>query len=449
LGSQPDVSDDAAIELTGVGKQYQRGGAAPVYRTIRESITNFARRPFRGASAEPGGAGKQFWALRDLDLKVGHGEVVGVIGRNGSGKSTLLKLIAGITLPTAGEIRLAGAVTPLLQIGAGFHPELTGRENVYLNAAILGLSRREVDRRMSSIIEFSGIADFIDTEVRRYSSGMHVRLAFAVAVQTDPEILLVDEVLAVGDADFQKRCLEKVEEIAAGGTTVLLVTHNMALLTRFCERAILLERGRMIAEGGAEKVASQYLESGLGLRAERVWPDPERRPGGDIARVIAVRILDPGGEPAPAFDVRRPIKVEFEFEVLREAVVVPGFTLHNEQQLHLWTAADHDADLQRSRRAPGFYRSSVVVPGNLLADGTYRVGIQLRTFEPQRLEADAREAIAFTVMDSIVGDAARGHWRGNWAGAVRPRLDWTTGRLDEGEAPIQPSSTKSRVARSK
>jgi lipopolysaccharide transport system ATP-binding protein len=423
----------AAIELTGVGKRYQIGTGAPGYATLRESITNIVRRPFQRGRPNQRPSATPFWALRDLDLRLGRGEVVGVIGRNGSGKSTLLKLIAGVTWPTTGRIELEGRVTPLLEVGTGFHPELTGRENVYLNGAILGLSRREVDRRFQSIVEFAGIHKFMDTEVRRYSSGMHVRLAFAVAAHTDPEILLIDEVLTVGDAEFQKRCLEKVEEIAAGGTTVLLVTHNMAMVTRFCERAILLRDGRQVAEGKPDDVVSAYLETAFALRAEVVWPE-HAWPGGAISKIVSARLLDEDGQLSTTVDIRKPIAVEIEFAVLKEAIVAPGFTLHNQNTLHLWTAADQAHQL----RSPGRYRSTVQVPGNLLADGNYSVGVQLRTFDPQRLEAEARDVVLFSVVDSLAGDAARGHWRGHWQGAIRPLLSWATLPVEAGgsSAPV-------------
>ena len=233
------------------------------YRTLRESLAAAATWPLRKLQGKVGGSVEEFWALKDVNLEIQQGEVVGFIGRNGAGKSTLLKILSRITAPTTGEIRLHGRVGSLLEVGTGFHPELTGRENVYLNGSILGMSRREIQSKFDEIVEFSGVEKFLDTPVKRYSSGMYVRLAFAVAAHLEPELLVVDEVLAVGDAEFQKKCLGKMGEVAKTGRTVLFVSHNMAAVSELCSRVMILQSGHVIADGPTTSIVSQYLADAL------------------------------------------------------------------------------------------------------------------------------------------------------------------------------------------
>jgi lipopolysaccharide transport system ATP-binding protein len=243
--------NDVAIQIRGLGKRYRLGGARKGYKTLRESIVAAALAPFRhfsAASKAENGEGV-FWALKDVNFDVGQGEVIGVIGRNGAGKSTLLKVLSRITDPTEGEIDINGRVGSLLEVGTGFHPELTGRENVYLNGAILGMRRAEITRRFDEIVEFAEVERFLDTPVKYYSSGMYMRLAFAVAAHLEPEILVVDEVLAVGDMQFQKKCMGKMESVAAAGRTVLFVSHNIGAIRTLCQRVVWLESGRLKMAG--------------------------------------------------------------------------------------------------------------------------------------------------------------------------------------------------------
>ena len=243
----PIGSEPPAIELVGVSKRFQLQEG----RTLREFVPAL----LRGRGWSP-----PFYALRDVTFSVARGETLGIIGRNGSGKSTILKLIAGVTAPSEGEIGVYGRVSPLIELGAGFHPDLTGRENVFLNASILGMSRKEVSARFDEIISFAELWDFVDTPVKRYSSGMYIRLGFSVAVHSDPEILLIDEVLAVGDAGFQEKCLAKMREFQSQGVTIVLVTHSMGLVQDFCERAILLSAGRLLADGAPAEVVQSYTD---------------------------------------------------------------------------------------------------------------------------------------------------------------------------------------------
>ncbi len=255
----------SVIRIENLSKSYriQHGAARSEYRTLRESLAAAATWPLRKLQGKVGGSVEEFWALKDVNLEIQQGEVVGFIGRNGAGKSTLLKILSRITAPTTGEIRLHGRVGSLLEVGTGFHPELTGRENVYLNGSILGMSRREIQSKFDEIVEFSGVEKFLDTPVKRYSSGMYVRLAFAVAAHLEPELLVVDEVLAVGDAEFQKKCLGKMGEVAKTGRTVLFVSHNMAAVSELCSRVMILQSGHVIADGPTTSIVSQYLADAL------------------------------------------------------------------------------------------------------------------------------------------------------------------------------------------
>jgi len=254
-----DAMRDCAIVCRGVGKSYTLGERQS-YRTLREAISEAVRAPFRALSKrEASDAPREFWALRDVSFDVRHGEILGVIGHNGAGKSTLLKILSRITAPTEGEIEIAGRVGSLLEVGTGFHAELTGRENIFLNGSILGMRRRDIVRKFDDIVAFAEVENFIDTPVKRYSSGMYVRLAFAVAVHLEPEILVIDEVLAVGDAEFQRKCLNKIREIGSGNRTILLVSHNMAAIRNICDRAMVLERGRITEIGDVNRAVDNYL----------------------------------------------------------------------------------------------------------------------------------------------------------------------------------------------
>ncbi len=318
---------ETVIQVENVGKRYVLGtGGDPArYQTMRESLMSGLRAPARwlrrslngahAAAASP--ADNEFWALHDVSFKVQRGDVVGIIGRNGAGKSTLLKVLSRITEPTRGRVAIRGRVASLLEVGTGFHPELTGRENIYLNGAILGMTRVEIKAKFDEIVAFSEVERFLDTPVKRYSSGMYVRLAFAVAAHLEPEILIVDEVLAVGDANFQKKCLSKMQDVGQGGRTVLFVSHSMPAITRLCTRAILLNEGRVLSDGPTAQVVSAYLGSGLNGAATREWPDPAKAPGNHVARLRAVRVLTGDSALTDAVDIRLEIRIILDFDVLQ------------------------------------------------------------------------------------------------------------------------------------
>ena len=276
---------DIAISVKSLSKQYHISAKQKAYRTLRDTLADAFVSPFRrtrrllrGQASAAAELDETFWALQDVSFEVRHGEVVGIIGRNGAGKSTLLKILSRITEPTEGYADIHGRVGSLLEVGTGFHPELTGRENIYLNGSILGMRKGEIDCKFDEIVAFAEVERFIDTPVKHYSSGMYLRLAFAVAAYLEPEILLVDEVLAVGDARFQKKCLNKMQDVGQHGRTVLFVSHNMPAITRLCERVILLDEGRVLQDGPSYQVVRTYLNSGLGTSAAREWSDPAKAP---------------------------------------------------------------------------------------------------------------------------------------------------------------------------
>ena len=291
----------AAIATHALSKRYRLGELQASYGTLRDSIVGLVGKVGRRHRHE------EIWALRDVSFEVQEGEVLGLIGANGAGKSTLLKVLTRITAPTSGRAEIRGRVGSLLEVGTGFHSELTGRENIYLNGAVLGMKRREIARKFDEIVEFSGISTFLDTPVKRYSSGMYVRLAFSVAAHLEPEILLVDEVLAVGDAEFQRRCLGRMEDLGDSGRTVILVSHNMQTITQLCDRVVLLEGGSVVADGPSSETVAAYLQSVHGTGSSALWPDLAEAPGDDLVRLRSLRVVDESGETTSAVDVRRPV----------------------------------------------------------------------------------------------------------------------------------------------
>lgn len=422
-----------AIRAEGLGKKF-RLGERERYKALRDRLTREAIAPFRalsrlvsGRPPLPPAEREEFWALRDVHFDIAPGEVVGLIGRNGAGKSTLLKILSRIIEPTAGRALLRGRVGSLLEVGTGFHPELTGRENIYLNGTILGMERREVRRKFDEIVDFSGVAPFLDTPVKQYSSGMYMRLAFAVAAQLEPEILLVDEVLAVGDSSFQKKCIGKMDEVGRQGRTVVFVSHSMTAVTRLCQRAILLDRGRVVADGPAAEVAAAYLRSDLGTMAHRLWPDPATAPGDHVVRLRSVGVVGDDGAFHATADIRRPVMLEMVYDVLLpDHNPVPNFHVHNEEGICVFVTADTDPQWRGRPKPVGRYVSRVTIPGNFLSEGTLIVDAAISTMDPAVVHAHEREAVAFQVIDSLDGDSVRGEYGGVVPGVVRPRLDWYT-----------------------
>lgn len=423
-----------AIRVEHLSKDYRIGARQQAYRTLRETVSEAMMAPFHRIrkllQGEASGAAElheTFWALRDVSFEIQRGEVVGLIGRNGAGKSTLLKILSQITEPTTGQITMYGRVGSLLEVGTGFHSELTGRENIYLNGAILGMKRREIMKRFDEIVDFAEVEQFIDTPVKHYSSGMYLRLAFAVAAHLEPEILLVDEVLAVGDARFQRKCLQKMQDVGQEGRTVIFVSHNMPAITRLCQRALLLEAGQLQHDGPAPRVVGAYLNLGLSTSAVHEWPEPVVRSNADIVRVCAVRVRAKDGSLTDVVDIRQPVGLEMEYEVVQEGyVLMPHFHLLNEEGLHIFSANDTDSVWRRRPRPVGRYVSTAWIPGNFLADGMLFVDAALTTLAPNIHQFTERQVVAFQVVDTTEGDAARGDWAGRMKGVVRPLLQWQT-----------------------
>ena len=411
-----------AVAVEGLSKRYRIGELQAAYGTLRESLSHLAKRV---AGQEHRRGHDEIWALEDVSFGLEEGKALGIIGRNGAGKSTLLKILTRITTPTAGRAEIRGRVGSLLEVGTGFHPELTGRENVYLNGAILGMKRREINAKLPEIAEFSGVEKFLDTPVKRYSSGMHVRLAFSVAAHFEPEIMLVDEVLSVGDAEFQARCLGRMEDIGATGRTVIFVSHNLQAVSQLCDRAILLENGRVVVDGPSSEVVARYLQTVSGTSSEQTWEDQDA-PGDDLVRLRSVRITRSDGETADFVDVREPIGVELAFSVLRDGpAVVPKIKLASSGQI-IFNAMDVDPRWQEPSR-PGDYVTTAWIPANFLNEGLVTVDAAVCSIDSPKLHhhVSVHEAASFHVQDPLEGDSSRGTFTGQWRGVVRPLLHWT------------------------
>lgn len=428
----------AAIKVSGLSKLYRLGvredndsaRQGGVLELLKKPIENYKKHK---ALAEFGDVDFSsavqrddiLWALRDVSFEIQQGEIVGIIGTNGAGKSTLLKILSRITPPARGRVEIHGRVYSLLEVGTGFHMELTGRENVYLNGTILGMKKREIDRQFDEIVAFSGIEKFIDTPAKRYSSGMKVRLAFAVAAHLNPEILIVDEVLAVGDRAFQQKCLNKMQDVGQLGATVLFVSHSMPSVTRLCSRGILMQAGRVIKDGSVGEVVSGYLSLCLGTASQREWTEEATAPQSAAVRLRAVRVVNVDGCVLEAAEIHRPIGLQTEFDVLIDGgVLVPELDLYDEEGLHLFSTTDSDATSLQPRKL-GRYRITAWIPGNLLTDGTFYVDLKVFTPSPFVEHFSVAQAAAFQVIDQSEGHGARGSWTGELGGAVRPLLKWT------------------------
>ncbi|MDA8087987.1 MAG: polysaccharide ABC transporter ATP-binding protein [Nitrospiraceae bacterium] len=423
-----------AIRVDNVSKKYRIGHTEQNYRTLRETMKDAFYAPFKkiwglfpSARTQKPEYDDEIWALKNISFEVGPGEVMGIIGRNGAGKSTLLKILSRITEPTSGWGEIHGRVGSLLEVGTGFHAELTGRENIYLNGAILGMSRNEIKRQFDEMVSFAEVEKFIDTPVKRYSSGMYLRLAFAVAAHLKPEILIVDEVLAVGDARFQKKCLNKMEEVGQNGRTVLFVSHNMPAVTRLCKRAILLEGGAVKTDGPSHQVVGEYLNSAQSSTTVREWVDLSRAPGNDIVRLRAVRVRTSEGKIAETVNVSETFAIEMEYDVLRPGcLLMPWHHFFNSSGLRLFEAHDSDEKWLGRERTVGRYVSTVWIYGNLLEEGILYVTSGMRKLHPIERMFIERDAVAIQVVDRDNNSPARDGWYGSMGGAVRPLFKWAT-----------------------
>jgi lipopolysaccharide transport system ATP-binding protein len=392
------------------------------YTALRDVLTNGAKRiarklrhPFAAPEIDP--AHEEFWALKDVSFNIQQGDRVGIIGRNGAGKSTLLKILSRITEPTSGRISIKGRIASLLEVGTGFHPELTGRENIFLNGAILGMSKAEIKRKFDEIVAFAEVERFLDTPVKHYSSGMYVRLAFAVAAHLEPEILIVDEVLAVGDAQFQKKCLGRMESAGKEGRTVLFVSHNMAALKSLCEKAIWLNAGNVVENGCAENVVSNYLDNSVLVNMRQIWNSPEIAPGNISVRLHSVKISYEGETSGESLTVASPMEWEFEFwNFEKSAMLNFSVVLYDNQDVCIFNTGSPAKTYSK-----GMVKGICHIPGNFLNNGVYRIRLLIvKDMSTPLIDLD--NVAIFEVQDV----EREGAWYGKWVGAVRPTLKWET-----------------------
>jgi len=411
-----------SISVENVWKQYRKGQTG--YHTLREDIYNITGRIISlGGEKKRETDAEHIWALKDVSFQIEQGEKVGIIGRNGSGKTTMLRLLAGITRPNHGKITVKGRLGVLIEIMAGFHPELSGRENVYLNGAIMGMSQKEIKRKFDEIVAFAELENFIDTPIKRYSSGMHVRLGFSVAAHLDPDILLVDEVLAVGDAAFQKKCLGKMGASAQEGRTVLFVSHNMVAVQSLCSRAIWLKDGKAIKDGQAGQVVSDYLKTVSVSSTEHVWNDMGTAPGNERVRLRRACVRPENGCASDPITILTPFVMEFEcWNLEPDASLNLSLHLYDEQGILVFQTAPINEPVWYGRHFPtGLFRSVCHVPGDLLNDGMHR--LRLLVASDQNLVIDQDDILTFNVYDST---ERRGGYHGKIPGVIRPQLIWST-----------------------
>ncbi len=432
---------DIALKSENLGKLYRLGQTVG-YKTLRDSVTHALAAPLRRllSTGRSGGETEEavhsspettwsdyIWALKDVSFEVKQGEAVAIIGSNGAGKSTLLKILSRITTPTTGYAEINGRVGSLLEIGAGFHPELTGKENIYFNGSVLGMKRDEIKRVFDQIVDFAGIEKFLDTPVKRYSSGMYVRLGFAVAAHLEPEILIIDEVLAVGDAAFQKKCLGKMNDVTGEGRTVLFVSHNMSAVKTLCPRAILLTQGAVEMDDNSSTVVQHYLGTDRTMPSQIVWP-AEQRPGNRSCKVNSVTLKAPDGSPSTAVEISKGGYFEIDFEVIEDNSRANfALILYDSEGNNLFTSLSnmepnyYDKPLSRGR-----YIIACQLPGNILGSGTFSVtiiGSSAQWSDYFRLDG----VLSFTAVDDGV---LRGDYFGTYLGALRPKLEWNTRRYE-------------------
>jgi lipopolysaccharide transport system ATP-binding protein len=429
-----------AITVNGLGKRYRIGAAQNKFRygMFRDVLVDTFTAPVRyvkslGKRSGNGSAAsnKNFiWALKDVSFDLNEGRVLGIVGRNGAGKSTLLKILSRVTEPTEGTVSVRGRVGSLLEVGTGFHPELTGRENIYMNGAILGMKRSEIEAKFDEMVEFSEVAQFIDTPVKRYSSGMYLRLAFAVAAHLEPEILVVDEVLAVGDAEFQRKCLGKMNDVAQQGRTVLFVSHNMSAILRLTQEAIVLKKGQLIKRAPTPEAVDFYLASGQAESGERSW-EPDEIPASSAPfRPICLRLKDRAGKIVDTVRSTEPVTVEWEYQL--EAPVTGlrvGMYLNTMRGEYVFTAFDTDDAKQYEQfgaRQAGRYVSRCNIPADFFNEGRYSLGVNASSFGVRRYFMD-ENAMSFNV---DISGAPGTQWPEIRQGPIRPRLDWKIEKLD-------------------
>jgi lipopolysaccharide transport system ATP-binding protein len=427
---------EIAIKVENISKAYRLGLEETKHDTLSGSMISFLKAPLNNfkklrnlSNIKKDSIDEDvFWALKDINFEVKRGEAIGLIGKNGAGKSTLLKILSQITEPTTGQIDIYGRVASLLEVGTGFNPELTGRENVYLNGTILGMSKREIKLKFDEIIDFSGVEKFIDTPVKRYSSGMKVRLAFAVAAHLEPEILIVDEVLAVGDAEFQKKCLGKMQDVSNNdGRTVLFVSHNLQAVQNLCSKAILLKHGQILDIGSSSQVINNYLSKETKNLVSQSWNSPEEAPGNDMVRVKSIELV-PEKAPNLPIDVRTPLRIRFAFWNFVNDIKLS-------LSLHFYSLSGDcifDASSNVEICNKGLIEGECFIPGNFLNDGVYSISM-LIVKDTFSTVYNHRDGLVFEVEDYRENTA----YFGKWIGAVRPKLPFLLKKSEKVMHPLE------------
>jgi lipopolysaccharide transport system ATP-binding protein len=399
------------------------------YTTLRDVLANGVKRKIRKmlhpSATQEDSEHEEFWALKEVSFDIEQGDRVGIIGRNGAGKSTLLKILSRITEPTSGRVSIRGRVASLLEVGTGFHPELTGRENIYLNGAILGMSKAEIRKKFDEIVAFAEVEKFLDTPVKRYSSGMYVRLAFAVAAHLEPEILIVDEVLAVGDAQFQKKCLGKMEEVGKDGRTVLFVSHNMAMISNLCQKGILLEGGKISIQGEISNVIQEYYRN-----SNKKNEVSSRRIGSEVVELLSAELIGLSGNLETTIHDEITIRMKYKIKKAKDVRCVPNFHFFAPDGSYIFVSSAEGI----SKLPPGVYQADCKIPGGLLNEGVYFIGVAITSFiDSGSFEVDffERNALMFNVIDPMDERSKRYGYAGPVPGILRPKLDWHISGGDE------------------
>ena len=402
------------LEIKDVGKKFKIHHEQKPYLSLRDSFTDFFKR--KNSNDE------EFWALKDINFNVMPGESIGILGKNGAGKSTLLKILSKITPPTTGKIISRGRIASLLEVGTGFHPELTGKENIFLNGSILGMKKNEIEKNFDAIVDFSGVERFLDTPLKHYSSGMQLRLAFAVAAFLENEILVIDEVLAVGDAEFQKKCMKKMEDVSQNqGRTVLFVSHNMTAINALCSKSILLKKGSISKIGTTQEVVSYYLSTDNLITSSMHWT-PENAPGDEYAKLFSIRLINENYEEIKSSDISQKIGIEFVFEIIKKGTPkLPNLHLHTIRGECVFVCAEKEITILKES---GKFKSISWIPANLLNVDTYTIGVALSTMSPVKVHFWVPDAIIFETFEDLT--KRTNAYNQSMPGIIRPAIEWET-----------------------
>ena len=421
---------NTVISVENLSKQYRLGNVGTGtlshdlnrwWHTVRGKEDPFLKIGEENNRAKRGSS-DYVWALKDINFEVKKGEVLGIIGKNGAGKSTLLKILSRTTTPTTGSFKVKGRIASLLEVGTGFHPELTGRENIFLNGAILGMTKTEIKNKFDEIVDFSGVERYIDTPVKRYSSGMYVRLAFAVAAHLESEILILDEVLAVGDAEFQKKCLGKMKDVSGKeGRTVLFVSHNMAAVKSLCTNGLLLRNGKILSENKIDDLIALYLKNGQQIMDSagiKTW-EKGKEPGGEEVKLLSIKIVNADNEIANTFLTSSNIKIEITYKILKEisgARVI--LQLLDDNNIIIFSTTNHS--ITQNIKKEGLYVVNCTIPANLLNNGRYYIAVRMGIPRVKVLQ----EEDTFLYFDSILDQGNESTFPEKWAGIIAPKINW-------------------------